>query len=154
MIAAFAPLVRLVKRATLRCREGGCWRRGLPCWDVDFTNLTAPAKGWRQCQHHLDIERLAALERQKNDRKIIVPGDRVRALKCRKPEECARHGNHEGTLVASTTYSPDADPNRPPWEPAKLGDLLFHINADDGVHYHAIEIEKLVGGKTHESKHR
>jgi hypothetical protein len=93
------------------------------------------------------VERLAALERQKNDPKIIVPGDRVRALKCRKPEECARHGNHEG-ILASTTHSPEADSERLLWGPAKLGDLLFHINSDQGVHYHAVEIEKLVGDKS------
>lgn len=153
MIAAFAPLTRLIKRATLRCRKDGCWRRGLPCGDINLTNLTEPPKVWRECQHHLDLERLAALERQKNDPKIIVPGDRVRALKCRKPEECGQHGNHEGTL-ASTTYSPDADPNRPPWEPAKPGDLLFHINTDQGVHYHAVEIVKLVGENTHQRTKR
>ncbi len=146
MIAGFAPLARLVKRLTFRCREEGCWRRGLPCWDVDFTNLTAPARGWRQCHHHLDLERLAELERQKNDPKIVVPGDRVRALKCKKPEECGWHGNHEGKLV-STTYSPEADLSRSPLEPIKPGDLLFHINSDQGVHYHAVEIEKLVNSQ-------
>lgn len=145
MIAALVPLARLIKGLLHRCREDGCWKRGIPCGDIDLTNLMAPPKHWWTCDHHLDIERLASLERQKNDPKIIVPGDRVRALKCKKPEECGRHGNHEGAL-ASTTLAPEAA-NKPPWEPAKLGDLLFHINSDQGVHYHAIEIEKLVGSQ-------
>lgn len=143
MMATLAPAARLVKSLLHRCREDGCWRRGLPCGDIDLTNLTAPPKHWWTCEHHLDLERIAALERQKKDPKIIAPGDRVRAVKCRKPEECARHGNHEG-ILASTTYSPEADPMREPWEPAKPGDLLFHINSDEGVHYHAIEIVKVV----------
>jgi hypothetical protein len=135
----------LIKRLLRRCREAGCWRHGLPCGEIDFNDLTARAKHWRTCEHHLDLERLAELERQKNDPKVIMSGDRVRALKCSKVEECGEHGNHEGTLV-STTYSPDADLSRPPWEPAKLGDLIYHINSDQGVHYHAIEIVKLVRG--------
>ena len=144
MIAALASLTRLIKRATFRCREEGCWRRGLPCWEIDLENILAPSKGWRTCQHHLELERLARLAGQKNDPKFIAPGDRVRATKCKKPEECSQHGNHEGTL-ASTTYSPQVDLMRPVFEPAKEGDLIFHINSDQGVHYHAIEIVKLVG---------
>ncbi len=143
MIAPIAPVIQLLKRVFLRCREHGCWRRGMPCADIDFMDLTKPAKHWRQCEHHLDLERVAELERQRNDPKILMQGDRVRALKCRKPEECSQHGNHEGTL-SSTTYSPDADPNRPPWEPSKLGDFIFHINSDEGVHYHALEIDKII----------
>jgi hypothetical protein len=146
MISAMAPVVRLMKRLLLRCCEDGCWRHGVACSDIDLGNLAAAPKQWLECQHHLDLERVAELERQRNDPKIIGPGDRVRALKCLKPEECALHGSHEG-MLASVTYSPEADSERPPWEPAKSGDLLFHINSDQGIHYQAIEIVKVTGMK-------
>lgn len=153
MIAAWAPAVRALKRLLRRCDREGCWRYGCPCWDVVISTdtLTRPTRAfWRTCGYHLDLELKAEVEKQRHDPKILMAGDRVRALACAKAEECAKHGTHEGTL-ASTTYSAEfseracANPMEP-LQPSKPGDLVFHIDSDEGVHYHAIEIVKISGG--------
>ena len=156
----FMVLMEL-KRLLRRCDQPGCWRYGCPCSDVDITDFTRPgkvAKEWRRCSYHLDLEMRAEVERQRHDPKIIVPGDRVRALTCAKPEECGKHGSHEGVLD-STTYSPEfsaraCENPMEPLQPTKLGDLLHHIDSDEGVHYHAIQIVKISGGTDEERAKR
>ena len=156
MIATLAPAVRALKRLLRRCDQQGCWRYGCPCWDVDSNFETRSF--WRKCSYHIDLEMRAQVERERHDPKIIVPGDRVRALACAKPEECGKHGSHEGVL-ASTTYSPEfsaracANPMEP-LQPTKPRDLLHHIDSDEGVHYHAIQILKISGGTDEERAKR
>lgn len=158
MISVLAPAVRALKRLLRRCDQQGCWRYGCPCWDVDLQWLTRDGRFFRKCQHHLDLEMRAEYEKQRHDPKIIIPGDRVRALVCVKPEECGKHGSHEGVL-ASTAYSSEysararMNPMKGP-QPTKPGDLIHHIDSDEGVHYHAIEIVKISGGSDEERAKR
>lgn len=153
MIATLSPIVKALKRLLRRCDQPGCWRYGCPCWDSFEMEAF-----WRKCNYHLDLEMRAEVDRQRHDPKIIVSGDRVRALACSKPDECAKHGSHEGVL-ASVTYSPEysaracENPMRAP-EPTKPGDLIFHIDSDEGVHYHALQILKIAGGSNEERAKR
>lgn len=157
MIASLAPAVRALKRLLRRCDQQGCWRFGCPCWDVDMKSLVTRAF-WRKCSYHIDLEMRAEVERQRHDPKIIIPGDRVRALSCAKPEECAKHGSHEGTLT-STTFSSEFSERAcknpmEPLQPKRPGDLIFHIDSDEGVHYHALQILKIAGGSNEERAKR
>jgi hypothetical protein len=132
---AFLSLGRFVKRVFHRCKEDGCWKKGMSCSEMDTGDFTSYEQIMRtrqtfywQCHEH------AMVETNAHGPRVVSVGARVRVLECMDPQQCYKHSNHEGSY--QNIIEGEGDPIQGP-----LAVVGFVVKTDDGVVYQAKRIE-------------
>lgn len=133
---AFVKLGRFVKHVFRRCREDGCWKKGMSCGEIDTSGSKSFEEIMRtrqtfywQCREHAMAE-----ANSRSGPKVITVGARVRVTECMGPGDCFKHGSHEASY--QSIVEGKGDPMQGP--PPITG---FIVKTDDGILYQAKRIE-------------